>query len=169
MGMQPIGSNSPGGSRTGAGAVALLVVVAMLAVFAWVGVPRVIHARQLANEAEAIAELRRIAAAQQTLEQPVTLGELLESDAALQGWEIERSGHAVRAGYRISVHLKAGDDWTAFAWPTAAGTTGERAFAIDGSGRVFATSNRPITPEPESSLNPPAQAPSLEENAGADQ
>lgn len=148
----------------------MLVVVAMLAVFAWVGVPSVIHARQLANEAEAVAGLRQIAVVQRTLEQPASLGELLASDFALQGWEIEGKGHAVRAGYRIAVHLKeTGDDWTAFAWPTAAGATGERAFAIDSSGRVFATSNRPAAPKSELGSNPEAQDLGPEGNTGTDQ
>lgn len=167
--MQPKGSNSIGGPRTGAGAVALLVVVAMLAVFAWVGVPRVVQARLIANEADAIADLRRIAAAQQALEQPVALAELLASDSSLEAWEMESDGHVVRAGYRIAVHVEGGDDWSAFAWPIAAGTTGERAFAVDGSGRVFATSNRLATPEPESTSIQPAQAPDSAPSTGTDQ
>ena len=133
--------------RAGTGTVASLVIVGALAFFAWFAVPRIVQASVLANENSAIADLRSIARAHEAQPGPVALTELVASEPSFRSWELDGQGRALRNGYLIDVQVstdtsQSPSPWSAFAGPINAGTTGLRAFAIDGAGRVFATKNR---------------------------
>lgn len=132
----------PGSSaKQGVGTLAMVLLVSAISAFAWIGAPRMALASRSANESAAVADLRRIAAAQAEWTLPLELHELIAETPDLADWMIDGSGIARRRGYRVQMFVE-GERWTACAWPETAGATGTYAFAIDERGRLWSMDNR---------------------------
>lgn len=135
----------------GVALLALLCVVGSILVTA--ALPNLLRAEKARNEARAVAALRAIATAQTSFRE----GDL-EKDGAQDFGDLGELGTAhlleatlvtgIQEGYQFEVAASRTDPtgrWIATASPLAPGSTGDRYFAINHAGAVYARSSRPFS------------------------
>jgi len=135
--------------------IELMVVIAIIAILATIGLPNLLRAKMSANEASAIQSLRTLVSAQDTFHNTQgtnRYGTLIELSAAIPPCIDPGLGSGTVSGYTVTiVGAPDSDTWAAVAIPNVVGTAGNRGFYVDQSGiiRFTVDGSAPTAASPE--------------------
>ena len=129
--------------------IELMIVIAVIVIIAVVAVPRLLRAKLVANESDAVGALRTLSSAQTSFQASSSndadndgvgeYGSFTDLSSAVPAFIDDSLGSGTKSGYFFSVTTSAVANsaeimWEATAYPIMKGNTGNRTFYINESG-----------------------------------
>ena len=127
--------------------VEIMIVVAIIALLAAISIPGLLRSRMNANESNAIGSVKTLSTGAETF-RSAQAAPLYPADIAVDlvgavppyvtGF-VCAADPVTKSGYTFSIGRNTANTYTVRANPTTVGTTGNRAFCVDETGLMYAT------------------------------